>query len=470
MDTTLARLERIPLSRPHRRLLLQGGLGYMFDAADGAVVSFLLAVLTTLWDLNSAQTGLLASSGLWGFAIGALIAGQLADRLGRKQVMMYALAFYAVFSVMAALSNSWDVFFWCRVLAGVGLGAESAVIAPFLSEFVPSRARGRYIGFLSVFFAFGFVAAALLSNVLVPLDEGWRWVQIATAAPILMLLIWRRVLPESPRFLLARGRHAEATAVVEKFEAQYEKATGRKLPPVTAPPVDSIVLAQEAPKRIGLLRSILALFSTAAMTRRTLVSCALWFIVTFAFYGFNIWIPSLLVNEGYSLSSSFTYVLLFYIAQIPGYLSAALLNDRADRKWTSAIYLTAAVIATIIMGNVNGATAVIAAGMALSFCLTGVYASLYTFTPELYPTRVRVTGMSVSTAFGRLGGIIAAMFVPVVLAGYGFSAVFTMQAAVLLIGAVIVAVLGISTAGHTLEDLNEGSGDDTKPDEDLVRA
>ncbi len=461
MDATLARLERIPLGRPHRRLLFQGGLGYLFDAADGAVIAFLLPVVTAMWHLSPGQTGLLASSGLWGFAAGAIIAGQLADRIGRKNVMMYAMLFYAVFTVVAAFAGSWGVFFWCRVIAGVGLGAESAVIAPFLSEFVPSRYRGKYIGTLTVFFAFGFIAAALVSRKVVPIHDflgldGWQLIQIITALPVLLLLVWRRVLPESPRFLLARGRHAEADAVVTKFEAEYEKRSGHELPPMTVPASETVALEHEATKKIGVVASILALFARG-MARRTIIVCALWFVATFAFYGFNIWIFTLLVGKGWNTTHAFDAVLLFYIAQVPGYLSAALLNDRADRKWTSAGYLCGGVLATIFMASAASTGTVIASGMVLSFCLTGVYASLYTFTPEIYPTRIRTTGMSLSAAFGRVGGIIAPNVIPWVLTNHGFSGVFTMVGAVLFLGAVAVAVFGISTSGQTLEELNEAA-------------
>jgi len=217
--TLLARLDRLPLSRPHYRLLLIGGLGYTFDAMDTAVVAFLLPSVREVWQLDNAQLGLIGSAAPFGFLFGAVAAGLLGDRIGRKQVMMYALAFYAVFSVIAAFSPSYELFLVARVLAGAGAGAESAIIAPFLSEFVPARRRGWFVGALAGFFSFGFVGAALIGRfVVTPLPEGWRIAQIVTALPIVMLLWWRRSLPESPRYLLANGRRAEAEQVVAAME------------------------------------------------------------------------------------------------------------------------------------------------------------------------------------------------------------------------------------------------------------
>ncbi|MDT7656538.1 MAG: transporter, putative metabolite:H+ symporter, partial [Pseudonocardiales bacterium] len=134
----LARVERLPMSRPHLRLLFQGGLGYTFDGMDGAVIAFILPSAAAVFALSGREQGLLASSTLMGFLVGALAAGLLGDRIGRRRVMMYALVLYASASVVAAFAPNWPVLFAFRVIAGIGTGAESAIIAPFLSEFVPS--------------------------------------------------------------------------------------------------------------------------------------------------------------------------------------------------------------------------------------------------------------------------------------------------------------------------------------------
>jgi putative MFS transporter len=150
-----ARLDRLPMARIHYMLLLAGGLGFMFDAMDGAIVAFILPDATREFGLSSGQTGILASSLLVGFLLGALTAGVVGDRIGRKKVMMVALAVYAVASVAAAMAPSFELLFLARVVAGIGTGAESAIIAPFISEFIPSRIRGKFVGSLAGFFAFG---------------------------------------------------------------------------------------------------------------------------------------------------------------------------------------------------------------------------------------------------------------------------------------------------------------------------
>ena len=168
MSMISARIERLPFARFHGHLLLMGGLGYMFDAMDAAVLAFILPVLRTTWNLSSIQIGVLGSSTYIGFLFGALLAGTLGDLIGRRAVMMSALALYCVASIVSAAADDWSSFFAARVVAGMGTGAESAIIAPYLAEFVARRYRGSFTGALAGFFSFGFVAAALLGYFIVP--------------------------------------------------------------------------------------------------------------------------------------------------------------------------------------------------------------------------------------------------------------------------------------------------------------
>ena len=178
-STVSARLDRLPLSRVHYRLLVIGGLGYTFDGMDAAIVAFLLTDLKRVFDLSNTQLGLVGSATPFGFLFGAVLAGILGDRIGRKKVMLIALAVYAVFSIVAALSPSYGVFLGARIFAGIGTGAESAIIAPYLSEFVPAKRRGWFVGALAGFFSFGFLAAAVIGRFVVPSsDNGWRWAQV----------------------------------------------------------------------------------------------------------------------------------------------------------------------------------------------------------------------------------------------------------------------------------------------------
>ncbi|MDP4502080.1 MFS transporter [Nonomuraea turcica] len=456
--TLLARLDRLPLSRPHYLLLLIGGLGYTFDGMDSAVVAFLLPSAQEAWGLNNGQLGLIGSATPFGFLFGAATAGLLGDRIGRKKVMMYALAFYAVFSVVAAFAPNYEVFLASRVLAGAGAGAESAIIAPFLSEFVPANRRGWFIGALAGFFSFGFVMAALIGRFVVPtMEDGWRVAQVITALPIVMLLWWRRSLPESPRFLLQHGRVDEAEAVVTDLERRVERATGRPLPSV---PESATPPATSTPK-VNLLSALRYLWSPV-MAKRTAVIWLIWFVITFSYYGFFSWIPTLLVQRGITVTKSFEFSIIIYLAQVPGYFSAAWLSERLDRKNTIALYLSGSAVSAFWLSQMDSPVTITLAGAVLSFFLNGTYAGVYSYTPEVFPTWIRATGTGLSSAFGRVGSILAPTIIGLSAASLGFAGVFGLTTAVLVAGVICVVVFGLSTAGRSLEELTEPAKEGAK--------
>ncbi|MFE4833928.1 MFS transporter [Arthrobacter sp. NPDC056691] len=454
-----ARLDRLALSRPHYKLLLIGGLGYSFDGMDGAVVAFLLPRIQELWGLSNASLGLVGSAAPLGFFFGAILSGWMGDRFGRKKVMLWALAFYCLMSVVAAMAPNFEVFLIARIFAGLGAGAESVIIAPFLSEFIPPKRRGWFIGTLAGFFSFGFVGAALIGRFVVPMGEdGWRWAQVMTAIPILLLLWWRRSLPESPRFLISRGRMAEATEVVERFEQSVVKATGRQLTPLT-PGSEEIT---KHGQKISIWNALKFMWSRA-MRRRTAVIWLIWFVITFSYYGFFSWIPTLLVGRGITVTKSFEYSIIIYLAQIPGYFSAAWLCDRIDRKNTIALYLAGSALSAFWLSQSNDSGMILVAAATLSFFLNGTYAGVYAYTPELFPTWMRATGVGLASAVGRIGSILAPSIIGIFSVALGFGGVFVMTTVVLTIGVLGVVIFGASTAGKSLEDINARAEHDPAP-------
>ncbi|SEQ02399.1 MFS transporter [Arthrobacter sp. OV608] len=454
-----ARLDRLALSRPHYKLLLIGGLGYSFDGMDGAVVAFLLPRIQELWGLSNASLGLVGSAAPLGFFFGAILSGWMGDRFGRKKVMLWALAFYCLMSVVAATAPNFEVFLIARIFAGLGAGAESVIIAPFLSEFITPKRRGWFIGTLAGFFSFGFVGAALIGRFIVPMGEdGWRWAQVVTAVPILLLLWWRRSLPESPRFLISRGRIAEATEVVERFEQSVVKATGKNL--AALPPATEEITKHE--QKISIWNALKFMWSRA-MRRRTAVIWLIWFVITFSYYGFFSWIPTLLVGRGITVTKSFEYSIIIYLAQIPGYFSAAWLNDRIDRKNTIALYLTGSALSAFWLSQSNDSGMILVAAATLSFFLNGTYAGVYAYTPELFPTWMRATGVGLASAVGRIGSILAPSIIGIFSVALGFGGVFVMTTVVLTIGVLGVVIFGASTAGKSLEDINARAEHDPAP-------
>jgi MFS transporter, putative metabolite:H+ symporter len=446
MSMISARIERLPFARFHKRLLLMGGLGYTFDAMDAAVLAFILPVLRTAWGLSSVQIGVLGSSTFIGFLFGALLAGTLGDLIGRRAVMMSALAFYCAASLVSAAVDTWPSFFAARIVAGIGTGAESAIIAPYLAEFVARRFRGSFTGALAGFFSFGFVAAALLGYFIVPAYEnGWRVVLVITAMPVVMLLWWRRALPESPRWLESRGREREAEAVLEKIEAGFAR-DGCVLP-------EPVVETTAAPGKAGtLLANFLALL-VGRQARITIMTWIMWLSITFSYYSFFVWIPGLLVQNGMSITKSFAYSLAIYCAQVPGYFSAAWFNERVGRQATIASYMLLGGVSALGLAFAHSDQEIMLAGICLSFFMNGTYAGVYAYTAEVFPTAIRTTGAGLASAIGRIGAIISPILVGYLYPNFGFTGVFGLTTSVLLVGAVAVVLMGVPTRGRSLEDI-----------------
>ena len=447
MSNVSARIERLPFTRFHWHLLLMGGLGYSFDGLDAAVVAFVLPVLRVSWSLSSIQVGFLGSATYVGFFFGALLAGLIGDAIGRKAVMMWALVLYCAASVACAFTQDWPVFLACRVVAGAGTGAESAIIAPFLTEFVAGRYRGKFTGSLAGFFSFGFVSAALLGYFVVPRHpDAWRWVMVLTATPILMLLWWRRALPESPRWLVSVGRSAEADAILKRIEDDARRE-GHTLGPIA----DAVLPAVAGPR--GSFFGKLALLWAPGLRRITAMAWLMWLSITFSYYAFFTWIPSLLVESGMTITRSFGYSIAIYLAQIPGYFSAAYMNERIGRQATIASYMVLGGMSAIALALSHSDNTVMVAGICLSFFMNGTYAGVYAYTPEIFPTEIRATGMGTASSIGRLGAIASPLLVGWLYPHFGFAGVFGTTTVVLLIGALAVVVMGVKTRNRSLEDI-----------------
>ncbi|NIJ36675.1 putative MFS transporter [Sphingopyxis panaciterrae] len=431
MSACAARLDRLPLSRFHLSLLLIGGLGFLFEAMDVAIIAFVLPAIREQWDLSNQAVGLLAGSASMGGIAGAFLGGWLGDRFGRKQVMLYALAVYTLATLGCAMSTSWTQFLFWRIIAGFGTSAEAIIIVPYLIEFVPPAVRGRFIGTLSAFLSLGFLCAAVLGYLLVPgSPEGWRRALFVGVLPILLLLWWRRTLPESPRWLESQGRDAEALAVIERIEARV--ARSKALPPV--PPHAAAPDAAPGRARVG------DLFRTA-LRPRMLSAIILFFAIGFSHYAFFSWMPSLLVGRGMSISSSFAYSLAIYGAQLPGYLTAAWVNDAFGARRTIIWYITASALASFALALAGSNQAILIGSIALSFSMNGVLAGVYAFVPTLFPTGLRATAQGIAGVATRCAATISPILIGLSYADIGFAGVFIGIGMVLMLGVVPIAML-----------------------------
>ena len=424
--TRAERLDRLPFTREHGRLVVGSGLGWALDAMDVGLISFVMAALLAQeqWGITATELSFLGSIGFVGMALGATLGGLLADRFGRRQVFAVTLLVFGLATGAAALSWSVAALLVFRFLIGLGLGAELPVASTLVSEFAPARLRGRVVVGLEAFWAVGWTLAALIGYFVVPgSDSGWRWALALGAVPALYAVVVRWGLPESVRFLELRGRVDEAEAAVRRFE----RAAGvDPVPsPVAEPQASPGPRALWGPGRRG---------HTGALW-------AVWFCVNFAYYGAFIWLPSLLFASGFSLVRSFGFTLVITLAQLPGYAAAAWLIERWGRRPTLAVFLLGSAVGAGLFSAADGDTAVLVTGMVLSFFNLGAWGALYAVTPEVYPTALRATGAGAAAGFGRIASIIAPLSVPPLLEVGGSGLVFGAFAAFFLVAA--AAALGL---------------------------
>jgi len=429
-----ARLDSLPWSRRHTRLLFGSGLGWALDAMDVGLVSFVVAALVEHGFATAEERPLILSIGFAGMAIGAAVGGLLADRLGRRSVFAITLLVFGVATGLTALSWSVMALLVFRFIAGFGLGAELPVASTYMSEFAPRRIRGRVIVLLEAFWAVGWFVQAIVGTYVVPLGpDGWRWALLIGAAPAVYAAVVRFGMPESVRYLLSRGRRDEAERVVATFAASGWTRRADDLD-LRAP--SGAAAADTGPAPAGLrLGERLAGLWAPGLRATTLGLWLVWFFVNFAYYGAFLWIPSILVADGYPLATSFVFTLIITAAQLPGYLVAAWLIEAWGRRATLVVFLCGSAVSAVLFGTVPGEAAIIGFGMALSFFNLGAWGAVYAITPESYPTPVRGTGSGWAAGVGRIASIVVPFIVAPLLAAGGRASIFVMFTASFLIAA-----------------------------------
>ncbi len=426
-------IDRLGVGRFQRRLLLVCGVTWAADAAELLAIGFALPGIREEFGLSTFQAGLIASAAFAGMLLGATFWGTLADRLGRRAGFQLTVLTFAVFGLASAFAPNAEVLFVLRLLTGFGLGGALPLDFSLASEFLPRHNRGRYLVLLESFWAVGTVAIAALALVLVP-AFGWRPLLASSAVAALLVLWIRRQVPESPRWLLAAGRPDEARAVLDRVAAE----NGVTLP------AGALALRQERPPRFRALWS-------GDLARRTAMLWAAWFAIGLAYYGLFVYLPTILVERGFSFVQSYGYSLVLAAAQVPGYLSAAWLVERWGRRPTLVAYLLASAAGTFLFAAADALALVVVAACVMSFFALGAWAALYAYTPENYPTALRATGMGWASAATRLAATLVTLLGASVIAG-SLERALVLFAAAFALAALVIAVLGTETRGEPLAD------------------
>jgi MFS transporter, putative metabolite:H+ symporter len=427
-------IDRVGFGVFQRRLFLVCAVTWAADAAEIFLLSFALPGFSEEFALSGGEAGLVVTSTFAGMLLGAWFWGALSDRIGRRTGFQLTVAFFAVFGLASAFAPSALWLAVLRFLTGFGLGGALPLDFSVFAEYLPTRNRGRWLVLLESFWAVGTVVAAGLALVIMP-NLGWRWL-LATSAVAGLLVLWvRRRVPESARYLVSVGRADEARRILDQVAADNG---------VTVP--DEQIDIPHGQRRGATLGSLLS----RGLRRITLSLWVTWLLIAFAYYGIFVWLPQVLSDE-YGVLNSQLYVFFIAVVQLPGYFSAAWLLERWGRLPVLRTYLAISGAATFLWAAADGtATVLVAAGL-MSFFSLGAWAALYAYTPEVYPTQVRTTGMGAASGMARIGGVVAplaggALFpVSLVLALSVFAAAF-------VLAAVAVTSMRRETRGQPLSD------------------
>jgi MFS transporter, putative metabolite:H+ symporter len=454
--TLLARLESIPFSRWHLRARVIVGSATFFDAFDALSLAFVLPVLVRLWAITPAQIGWLIAIGYLGQFVGALVFGAFAERHGRIRSVAGATALMSVMSIACALAGNFGTLLALRLIQGIGVGGEMPVAATYINELSKARGRGRFFLLYELIFPIGLMVTGQIGALLVP-TLGWQVMFLIGGVPGLLVTVLLLQLPESPRWLISKGRVADADAVIREIEAAAPGVGSRESGVESRPATGSRLQAADAHRR-GAPSSPPAAASeliSGLYRTRTFIVWTLWASAYFITNGLNNWMPTLYSSVYHlSLAAALRAGTFNNIAQVAILIVCAFAIDAIGRRpWTVLGFIAgAALLAMLGTFAAHSVNAVIAL-VTLSYGIVGsVNAVLYLYTPEIYPTRMRALGTGAATCWLRLASAAGPVFVGYLVAVRGTAAVFVMFAGAGLIGA--VAALGmLETRNRRLEEL-----------------
>jgi len=435
-------IETAKLTRFHYGLLAVGSLIYAFTAMDVLLIASVLTPIITEFGLaqQPLTTGLLLSSGYIGMFAGALTCGALADRIGRKKTLLFTLSTLTVFTALNAFAPDPITMALLRFLAGIGLGGSLPQPGIYISEYIPAKYRGRFLGLVEASWVYGALLSLAFPFVLFP-TVGWRLTFLVSLLPLSLIPVVQFFAPESLRYLQTTGRTQEAIQLLKK----HKLVTTDFREDLTTVPLE----------RQGVRKTLTELWSRD-FRKRTIMLWISWAVLVYTYHGIFTWLPTFYYTAlDFSVVKSIQWVLIVTLAQVPGYYIAALLLDKVGRKRIAAIFLASAGIGSAFLSLAMDTNSILFWSVVISFFNLGAWSALYAYTPELYPTRIRGTASGAAASIGRLAGVIAPTATPLLYYYGGLPMAFTAFALVHFAGAFTIAWLGTETKGKALTEISQ---------------
>lgn len=427
-------IETLKLSKTHFYIVIIASLGFMFDSFDTYIVSYAMPSIIKEWEIDNVTIGLLSSAAMAGMFVGAVFWGPFTDRMGRKAGFIGTVLGFSLLTGMTAFVPNTFQFGIVRFLTGMCLGGMIPVNTALVSEYVAARYRGRFVSVLTVLWPVGLLLAALCSFALVP-TYGWRVLFYIGVLPAVLTFFVAFVVPESPRWLISKGRVEEAAKVLTQIGA-------------TESDVANLVSEKKEEKV-----SFFVLFQ-AKYAKRFLLTGGYYFFAYFGYYGFVLWLPSILARvHGLPLAKTFTYTLFVAIAAILGRLTAFYTIDKFGRKQLFYVGFGIGGIAALIFGLLSDPMHLVIGACFLSFLYEQGVAGTVVWTAELYPSEVRATATSWSTGLGRVSAALSPIVFGFLLDHQMPYGIYALMAVTFWIAVALVYFLGIETKGKSLKEV-----------------
>lgn len=424
------------------RILLFIGIAMIFDGFDYMIVSFTMPQITEEMELGLIATGSLASFSLLGMLVGGFLSGYLADRFGRKHVMNVSILIYSLLTVPIFFVHTYDAFALCRIFSGLGVGAVIPLSVTIVSEYAPTKHRGTFVTVTKTFMMLGWVIAGLTAMFVVP-NFGWRMCYLIGGFPFIYGIIMHFVMPESVQWLLSKGRTEEAMKIVNGINAKLDN------PKQGGYTIDDIAVPEaEAKGQLVQLFSPRFRKATVGIWLVAFTTCALS-------YGLTNWMPTVLVQNGYSVSGSYGLTTLMNVLGCVGAVVAGVAADKIGRLRNTYVALGVAGLSVIFMALFGFSGLIIPAMIFMGFAINWAYMTPAPITIEVYPTEIRATGQACVTTVARVGGFITPMIIGGALeSGSAFSTVLIVFLVPLILAAVFTKLLiKVETKGVIIEDL-----------------
>jgi putative MFS transporter len=455
--TVAQTLDRAGFSRAQFWVLMLILAGMFFDTLEQNSVGAMGANLKLALGITDTQLTVINTATVLGGLVGRLLGGWLADRSGRRTSLGFNLLLYTLGGLLTAVAVNYEMLLASRFLVGIGLGGEFTIGIAMLSEMVATRRRGALVATLNIgsggvgnFLSYGLFF--LLLGPLAPALGGdsvvWRWSFLFLSLPALLVVVYRRRLPETPRFLLSKGRIDDANKTLAILISP-------SLSPAPGPAPTGPLTAADIPQG-QLASSPAALFARSVLPRTLTIGAASWMAFG-AQVTLNFLMPTLLVERGYSISDSLLFTMIMNVGSLLGACAAALLAGRAGRRAVVGGAGALGCLTAVAFAAFGDSTALILLlGATFQFFTMITNTTLAVWSPELYPTAIRATGTSIVNGIGNIAGAVMPFAAVALFAAFGLAGVFGMVAVMYAL-LVLASRFAPETRGRTLEQVNENA-------------